>query len=130
MLVTPGWESSAFHLQILGTGAPPGMAPPGYGRVVAGEKGHAVSKGGLCYGGGTKVFWCPDPFFPRPTSLFPSHLLPAEPPEMLPSHRCCNYLQLLPREKGLYLLKRGEMKVGLKAWAGGLGREVAFQPRN
>lgn len=80
--------------------------------------------------GGTKVFWCPDPFFPRPTSLFPSHLLPAEPPEMLPSHRCCNYLQLLPREKGLYLLKRGEMKVGLKAWAGGLGREVAFQPRN
>lgn len=66
-----------------------------------------------------------------PLSLFLSHLLPAKPPEMPSSHGCRNYLQLLPREKGLYLLKRGEMKVGLQAWGGGvMGREVAFQPRN
>lgn len=58
-----------------------------------------------------------------PLSLFLSHLLRAEPPEMLPSHRCCNYLQLLPREKELYLLERGEMKVGLQAWGkGGVGK--------
>lgn len=71
MLVTPGWESSAFHLQILGTGAPPGTAPPGYGWVVAGEKGHAVSKGGLCYGG-DMFFGAQTPSSPGRPPFFPA----------------------------------------------------------
>lgn len=68
------------------------------------------------------VLWGETAFFGAQTPFSRSQP-PFSQPEMLPSHRCCNYLQLLPREKGLYLLKGGEMKVGLKVWVRGGGWE-------
>lgn len=63
MLVTPGWESSAFHLQILGTGAPPGMAPQGTGGWLRERRATPSPKVG-CATGGDKGFLVPRPLLP------------------------------------------------------------------